>query len=346
MNLILMSAPFWGSMACLVAVAAFNTWLSRINQFFYFSRTVSAEFPLTPQAKKIAADYVRGVWLGCIASAIATALALNVTRLSLYVCFALGLLVECLCSTLSFARAHRLTGLTVAADADNAQDAAAAPAGSVASVSVSLLEPGGFTRGTAVQMVLVPLCATLAWIVPMGMMRMGFSAFADEVDKHGAAFLSGLSVGLLSGSVALCLQLKYFSRHRSRLARFTMRSCVLLAWFGAAAMIIGTVSVPLGWTITLVQRRAILGVILGVALLRMLYAWVQSRQFTPPPVERNGDEHWRWGLFYYNSADPALFIQHRARPGYTVNFANFLSWPLTVAVLADFVFLICIHLYR
>ncbi len=346
MNPILTSIPFWGSMACLVAVAAFNAWLSRINQFFFFSRTVGAEFPSTPQAKKIAADYVRGVWLGCIAGAIGTTLVLSLTRLSLYACFTLGLLIECLYCTIAFARAHRLTGLAVAAGAVGVHDASATATAPATPVSVPLFDPGSFTRGVVTQMILAPLCAVLAWAVPMGAMHMGFSDFADAVDKHGAAFLSGLSMGLLFGSVALILQLKYFSRHRSQLARFTVRSCAMLAWFGAAAMVISTASVPLGWTITTVQHRVILWAILGVALLRMIYAWVRNRQFTPPAAERNGDERWRWGLFYYNPTDPALFVQHRARPGYTVNFANFLSWPLTLAVFADFAFLICIHLYR
>lgn len=346
MNSILMSSSFWGLMACMVAVAAFNTWLSRINQFFFFSRTVGEEFPSTPQAKKIATDYLRGVWVGCIAGAVGTALGLNFTRLSLYACFALGLLIECLCCTIAFARAHQLTGLAVAAGAAGANDAGTASTTTATPVSVSLFDPGSFTRGVVILMILAPVSAVLAWVVPMAIMRMGFSAFADTVDAHGATFLSALSLGLLFGSVALFLQLKYFSRHRSQLAGFTVRTCVMLAWFGAAAMLIGTASVPLVWTITLTQKRIILWAILGVALLRMIYGWLQNRKFALPAVECRGDENWHWGLFYYNAADPSLFVQHRARPGYTVNFANFLSWPLTLAVVADLTFLVCIHLYR
>jgi len=57
-------------------------------------------------------------------------------------------------------------------------------------------------------------------------------------------------------------------------------------------------------------------------------------------VEQNGDDFWRWGLFYNNAADPALFIQARTGPGYTLNFGKSLAWPIAVAVFGYFVFLV------
>lgn len=343
MNTTWLSLPFWGSIALLVAVAAFNSWLSRINQFFFFSRTVAAGFASTPGAKKIAADYLRGVWLGCVAGVGVSMCMAGMTRFSLYLCFTAGLLAQCVYTSVAFARAHRLTGMALESGAAETPETAPAPA---ATVSVPLLDPGRFTRGLMMQMVVAPLCAALAWLVPMVTMRVGFGELAGSISAHGADFLSGLGMGLLAGSVLLFLQLKYFSRHRSRLAHFTANSCVLLAWCGAAAIAVSTFCVPFDWTITRHEKQIILGVVLGVAVLRMIYGYLRSRQFAPPQVERGGDRFWRWGLFYYNPGDPTLFIQHRAGPGYTVNFANFLSWPLTLAVLADFVFLVSIHPYR
>lgn len=346
MNTILLSAPFWGSVVGLVAVAAFNAWLSRINQFFFFSRTVGAEFPATARARTIAKDYLLRVGLGCSAGIIALTCAVAFTRFSTYSCFMLGLVVECFCCSAAFARAHRLTGVAIAEGAAGSAESRGTDDTRSAVVTVPLLDPGSFTPTLMLQLVLAPVCAAVAWVAPMAAMHMGFGAFAAATSANGADFLSGLGLGLIAGSVLLCLQLRYFSRHRSSLARFTARGCVLLAWCGAAAMTICAMSVPLHMVITAEAKRIILFTVLGVAILRMFYGWMRARIFTPPQVERSGDRFWRWGLFYYNPQDPTLFIQHRAGPGYTLNFANFLSWPLALAVVADIAFLVSMHLYR
>lgn len=41
------------------------------------------------------------------------------------------------------------------------------------------------------------------------------------------------------------------------------------------------------------------------------------------------DHYWKWGLFYYNPNDPAIWIEKRFGIGWTLNFAN----PLAVGVL-------------
>jgi len=38
------------------------------------------------------------------------------------------------------------------------------------------------------------------------------------------------------------------------------------------------------------------------------------------------DECWKLGLFYFNPADPAIFVEQRFGIGYTVNFANHATW--------------------
>ena len=39
-------------------------------------------------------------------------------------------------------------------------------------------------------------------------------------------------------------------------------------------------------------------------------------------VAPDDDACWKWGLFYYNPDDPAMFVEKRFGVGYTVNFAN------------------------
>jgi uncharacterized membrane protein len=51
------------------------------------------------------------------------------------------------------------------------------------------------------------------------------------------------------------------------------------------------------------------------------------------PVNRDDDRLYRWGLFYYNRDDPALFVPKRFGIGWTVNMARPLAWALLAATL-------------
>ena len=60
-----------------------------------------------------------------------------------------------------------------------------------------------------------------------------------------------------------------------------------------------------------------------------------------PIGDRTDDRNWKWGLIYYNPADPALWIERRFGIGYTFNFARpsawwvlggFLALPLLAAI--------------
>jgi uncharacterized protein DUF5808 len=45
------------------------------------------------------------------------------------------------------------------------------------------------------------------------------------------------------------------------------------------------------------------------------------------------DNCWKWGIFYVNPDDPAVFVRKRYGLGYTLNFANRWSWA-AVALIA------------
>ena len=53
-----------------------------------------------------------------------------------------------------------------------------------------------------------------------------------------------------------------------------------------------------------------------------------------PAGDRTPDDCWKWGLFYVNPDDPALFVEKRFGLGYTVNLGNPWSWVLVPAILA------------
>lgn len=330
------------SLAGLTLVFALNSWTSRINQFFFFSRTVDAEFGGTASARAITRRYLKGVLLGFGLALITFSAMMLLTGRTVYTSFIAAVMVQCICACAAFGKAHREAGEAIA---ERGPIESHGPVQGTA-VAVSLLDPGAFTRPRILMLVLALAGCALAWIVPVVAMRMSFAAFGNALEANHADFLSGLGLGLIAGSVLLFVQLRYFSRHRSPLAKFTARGCILLAWMGTLCTAVSTLSVPFHYVITKEFRLVLLGIVLSIALARVIYGWTKARQFPPPAVERNGDQFWRWGLFYYNPSDPTLFIQHRSGPGYTVNFANRLSWPLALLVVADLVFLVCIHLHR
>jgi hypothetical protein len=331
-----------GSVVALAAIAALNSWTSRINQFFFFSRTVDPAFAATPAARAITRRYLLGVQMGFGLALIVFSAITLLTPASIYASFMVAVLVQCACACAAFGKAHRQTGEALG---EQILPNFELPAQS-SKVAISLTDPGAFTPQRILLLALALVATAVAWVVPIAAMRMNFNSFGDALAANHSDFLSGLGLGMIAGSVLLFVQLRYFSRHRSPFAKFTANGCVLLAWLGAASTALSTLSVPLHYVITREFRLTLLGIVLAIAIARMLYGWSKARLFPPPAIERNGDQFWRWGLFYYNPSDPTLFIQHRSGPGYTVNFANRLSWPLATLVLADLVFLVCLHLHR
>ena len=55
-----------------------------------------------------------------------------------------------------------------------------------------------------------------------------------------------------------------------------------------------------------------------------------SRRETPEP---QSDSYWKAGVFYFNPSDPAIFVSKRVGIGYTMNFANKISWLVLLGIL-------------
>jgi uncharacterized membrane protein len=72
-----------------------------------------------------------------------------------------------------------------------------------------------------------------------------------------------------------------------------------------------------------------------VSLIRMGQGG--SRLSTPaalPNGDRSRDEFWKWGTFYFNRHDPAIFVEARKGIGYTLNFGSIWSWLLLGLIIA------------
>jgi uncharacterized membrane protein len=87
------------------------------------------------------------------------------------------------------------------------------------------------------------------------------------------------------------------------------------------------------------------GLLIGVAIAVVAFrsgqgGWRlqgQTRASTPgkqaPAGDRTPDECWKWGLFYYNPADPAVWVEKRFGIGWTFNFGHPRAWFILGAIL-------------
>ena len=65
MNVHTATTAFFVYIAGLIGITAFSLWTSRINQFFFFGRTLSAELVASPAAKKITRRYSQRILIKC-----------------------------------------------------------------------------------------------------------------------------------------------------------------------------------------------------------------------------------------------------------------------------------------
>jgi uncharacterized membrane protein len=50
-------------------------------------------------------------------------------------------------------------------------------------------------------------------------------------------------------------------------------------------------------------------------------------------INRNKEEFWKWGIFYNNPNDRAIWIDKRTGIGWTLNFAHAESWVIIFMIL-------------
>jgi uncharacterized membrane protein len=318
------------------AVATFSLWTSRVNSFFFFGRTVPAEFRGTPGAQRITRRY-----LGCILISFGLADVLFVLLYqhygrSVYAAMIAALLAQVVLQNVSFAIAHGSAGRELARL--SVEEPAYAARGGVVSIP---LQPAAALLSLAA-MLAPAVAAACLWGAATLLSRDGLEGFTNRAASGNGAGLFGMALGVLFSATALLL-LRYSSRHRTRMAHYMVRILLVLDWCGT--LITGAVAFAAltHHAVGKAESHFVLFFLLGILAAHIVYAWSRQRAFAPAAVEQNGDRHWRLGMYYCNRQDPALFIQNRCGPGYTLNFGNVYAWPIALLVLGDFVFLALRH---
>jgi uncharacterized membrane protein len=335
MNPSVSSVYFYAAAAGLAGIASLHLWTSRINRFFFFSRTVPGDFTQTPAALAVTRRYITRVLIGLLLS-LATLVTLSWQGRSLYISFLSALLVELLVSCISYGVAHREAGL-----AQHALPESLASTQTVATQdqSISVLLIAAHAERPLLGILLPVLLAAAIWCIAVLVSGQGWTRFSDAAGRLGGAVMLGMATGMLVAGTVFLLLLRYSSRHHTPMARYIGRIMTSLTWF-ATAMVAGLALAGLRHRpVTRDAVHAFMSFVVGLLAVHFFNAWSRSRQFTPPAAEQNGDDFWRWGLFYYNSGDPALFVQSRSAPGYTLNFGNVYAWPISALIVCNFLFL-------
>jgi hypothetical protein len=304
-------------------LAAFYSWTSRMNHFFFFGKAVPAEFAASSQAKTIENRYRLTIWLGCLPALAACFVLYSHNR------FTAGLwamLIEFLVFNFAFARAHQ------------AASRVAPPAITTRAVEVPLSAPAlhppsmiALLAPLATGMVL--LLTSLALLARRSSLAGAPRALDALVAAHGGENMFAFGMGLAFAGLAALL-IRGTARSRTPLGQNALWSSMIATWAGVAAMTFAMASAWAGDTISLVESRSVTATFallaLGVVLLRMM----RTRHYVPPSAEMQSDASWRWGLFYVNRNDPALFVQCRCGAGYTLNYGRTMAWPLAAVFLA------------
>ncbi len=314
-----------------ILLGAFYGWTSRINGLFFFGRTVGPDLPHTGEGRAITRAYLLAI-LAITAVAVLTGWGGSHLGRSFA---AAGLLVEIVGFSFVFANANKqVRALERSSQAAAAQETV---------VQVNLLEPPSYWIPGLGMVVLPAVLGVGSALLAVWTSGQGggwsarWQAWSDQIDAHRWDMLLGMCCGVLAASTALLLVFRYSARLRTSMAQYTVRAGVAMEWLGVGCLMAVLACNAEGLTLSRATGKSVIVAVLGITFALMIWNQSRSKRFVPPSVEMGADDRWRWGLFYVDRSDPALFVQSRCGAGYTLNFGKVLAWPIALAMWAYFV---------
>lgn len=306
----------------------FYSWTSRINGLFFFGRTVSPEFRASAEARAVTRQYLLAI-AGSTAAAVLCGWAAVYAGGSHYI--SAGAFLECIAFPFVFARAnHQVRAFLQAHAGWNA------PAGTVREAAL-LERPQYWVPG--IGSILLPVIVSAAGF-GAALLIAGHGAgvgsawarLSSSVDSASYSTILGLGSGMMCAGVGILILFRTSARLRTRMAQYTVRSCITIEWIAAALLIMALLLSVAGVVITRTEMRGVLLAAIVTAFGLMSWNQTRMKRFVPPAVELGADDRWRWGLFYVDRTDPALFIQSRCGAGYTLNYGRFAAWPISIGL--------------
>lgn len=89
-------------------------------------------------------------------------------------------------------------------------------------------------------------------------------------------------------------------------------------------------TVPLILSICIVIGAIILSITTGQGGSRLKTVTLKDGQ----SIDRDDDQHWKLGQFYFNKDDPALFLEKRFGVGWTINWARPTAWLSFIGIIS------------
>lgn len=325
-------------------LGAFYSWTGRINGMFFFGRTAEREVRDSPKAREFTREYLIGV-ISTTAAAVLLAWFAGQFGRSFA---AIGPLTEAVAFWAIFGRANRQV---------RALEVSHGTLARASVVQVPLFETPKYTVPALPVALLPAAVAALAFIAALTLeapgtvghgtdLRAAWGVWNASVAAHHLDTLVGMSLGLLSSATALLLLFRSSARLRTNMAQYTIRVTVLMGWAGLALLLVVLGCNYMGVSPAQHTIRTLIAIAVAAALGTVLWNQARAKRFTPAPIEMDADDRWRWGLFYVDRNDPALFVQSRCGAGYTLNYGRMLAWPISLAVVAYFVVLLFVPSHR
>jgi hypothetical protein len=303
-------------------VAAVFHWIPRWGGGrFHFSVAVDPAFPTSDEGRQIVASYRARVWTHW---ALSLVLVTALYRWGLQVAV-IGLLWLPIGAEIAFVRAQRRVAPARRAAvfiADGGPGPTSRPPRRLALPVRSLPDPGrrrlgGLARPSVHRR---PAGARHAH-VPSSPVRRG-----DRI-RHRRR-------GRLRPLLALANGIRTSARHPTPAGRRSTLLTLLATEYLLAAMtaaIFVPVSIARGERDLRFMPFVLLGLVL--AFLAVVVRLSAAAAVDAARADPGGEERWKWGLFYRNADDEALFVPKRVGIGYTLNFARPGAWVLSGALL-------------
>ena len=303
-------------------VAALFHWIPRWGGGrFHFSVAVDPAFPASDEGRQTLASYRARVWTHwAISLVLVTALFRWGAQIAI-----IGLAWLPIGAEIAFVRAQRRVRPHGAPPSSlRTADLAARPA-----------LPGGWLGQAGPFLIL----AAVAWAVWRG--RPSIDALQAHATRtfHPPPF--GGAIGFVIGGVLVCGLLLVLAsgirtraRHPSPAGRRSTLLTLLAVQYLIAAMT-AAIFVPVSIARGEQDLRPMPFVLLGLVLafLAVVVRLTAAAAVDAARADPGGEERWKWGLFYRNADDEALFVPKRVGVGYTLNFARPGAWILSAALL-------------
>lgn len=328
----------------IIVLGAFQFFVPRLTRAdLWFSVTIDPAFRSTGDAHLIERGYRKAV---VIHAFIALAVGVAATVLHNPELFPIPIVWLLIGSTVAFLRARRLV-LPHAVPPSTVREA------SLASQVDSV--PGGILGQLGPFAILGAAAIWLAdqWVEIPANVPVHFNG-SNQVDRWAPKTV-GTVFGPLMVGVGMCLFLIAMSALITRVRRIRVSGTagqfeakfrrttrgVMLATEYLMAIIFSLVSVAIAtglqWPLYVTMVLPIIFVT-GIIVAMVSIGQGGSRLAAAEPAgapagDRTQDSAWKWGLFYVNRNDPALFIEKRFGIGYTLNFGHRWAMLLLVAMI-------------